>query len=315
MEHASLHSPARQAAPANGRVLGLTRAGILGAAALAAANGLFLYLFPGRARLHYAWSIRPAVNAAFIGAGFLAGTLATGLVLAMATRWRSFSLLPPALWVLATTLLAATIIHEDRFRWDYPPTWVWTLVYAGVPGVRFWSRGSGGSGAAAGGRPALRPCGVLSATAGVRGLIAGAAALYRRAGRARRALAVAADAAALPRRRRVVCAVRDDAAQLRLRAPATRRGDHRLRHARRLERAAARAAAPARRRRQRRRALDRADVRPARTLRVRATARAPRPRTALGLTPPRALTNTGRASAGRWAGGCSWRRRHDEGKT
>ena len=43
-----------------------------------------------------------AVNAAFIGAGFLAGTLATGLVLWKATRWRSFSLLPPALWVLAT---------------------------------------------------------------------------------------------------------------------------------------------------------------------------------------------------------------------
>ena len=44
--------------------------------------------------------------------------------------------------MLATTLLAATIIHEDRFKWDYPPTWVWTFVYgvraAGdpVPGAR-----------------------------------------------------------------------------------------------------------------------------------------------------------------------------------
>ena len=50
-----------------------------------------------------------------------------------ATRWRSFSLLPPALWVLATSLLLATIIHDDRFKWDYPPTWVWTLVYGFVP--------------------------------------------------------------------------------------------------------------------------------------------------------------------------------------
>ena len=50
-----------------------------------------------------------------------------------ATRWRSFSLLPPALWVLATTLLLATIIHEDRFKWDYAPTWVWTFVYGFVP--------------------------------------------------------------------------------------------------------------------------------------------------------------------------------------
>jgi hypothetical protein len=119
-------------APAD-RVLGLTRAGVWVLLVLAAANGLFLYLFGARADTDYAWSITPPVNAAFIGAGFLAGTLATGLVLRLATCWRSFSLLPPALWVLATSLFAATIIHADRFRWDYPPTWVWTLVYAGVP--------------------------------------------------------------------------------------------------------------------------------------------------------------------------------------
>jgi hypothetical protein len=59
----------------------------------------------GRAETEYAWSIEPPVNAVFIGAGFLAGTLATGLV-------------------LASSLLLATIIHNDRFRWDYPPTWV-----------------------------------------------------------------------------------------------------------------------------------------------------------------------------------------------
>ena len=44
--------------------------------------------------------------------GFLAGKLATGLVPATATCWRAFSTLPPALWVLASTLLAATIIHQ-----------------------------------------------------------------------------------------------------------------------------------------------------------------------------------------------------------
>jgi hypothetical protein len=117
----------------DGSVQALTRAGIWVLLVLAGLNGLFLYFVPGRADTDYAWSILPAVNAAFIGAGFLAGTLATGLVLAMASRWRTFSTLPPALWVLATTLLAATIIHEDRFKWDYVPTWVWAIVYAGVP--------------------------------------------------------------------------------------------------------------------------------------------------------------------------------------
>jgi hypothetical protein len=120
-------------AAGRGEVLGLTRAGVWVLFVLAAANGLWLYLLAGRADTDYAWAIKPSVNAAFIGAGFLAGTLATGLVLRYATRWRSFSTLPPALWVLATSLLAATIIHNDRFKFDYAPTWVWTVVYAGVP--------------------------------------------------------------------------------------------------------------------------------------------------------------------------------------
>jgi hypothetical protein len=163
----------------DGRVLGLTRAGVWVLFVLAAANGLFLYLVPGRADTDYAWSIKPAVNAAFIGAGFLAGTLATGLVLWRATRWRSFSLLPPALWVLATTLLAATIIHHDRFKWHYAPTWVWALVYAGVPLAIpvLVARQQRVAEALPAPDPALRVLRVLSGIIGA-GLIAGAAALY-----------------------------------------------------------------------------------------------------------------------------------------
>jgi hypothetical protein len=163
----------------NGRVLGLTRAGVWVLFVLAAANGLFLYLVPGRADTDYAWSIKPAVNAAFIGAGFLAGTLATGLVLWRATRWRSFSLLPPALWVLATTLLVATIIHHDRFKWHYAPTWVWALVYAGVPLAIpvLVARQQRVAEALPAPDPALRVLRVLSGSIGA-GLIAGAVALY-----------------------------------------------------------------------------------------------------------------------------------------
>jgi hypothetical protein len=115
-----------------GRILGPTRVGVWILFVLALANGAWLYVVPESAD-RYAWVIAPPVNAAFIGAGFLAGTLATGLVLFAATRWRSFSTLPPALWVLATSLLAATLIHNDRFKWHYPPTYVWLIVYAGVP--------------------------------------------------------------------------------------------------------------------------------------------------------------------------------------
>jgi hypothetical protein len=162
-----------------GRVRRLTRIGVWVLFVLAAFNGLFLYLVSGRADTDYAWPIKPAVNAAFIGAGFLAGTLATGLVLWRATRWRSFSLLPPALWVLATTLLAATIVHEDRFKWGYPPTWVWTLVYASVPfGIPFLvARQRQVREALPSADPALRGLRVASGIVGVC-VIAGAVALY-----------------------------------------------------------------------------------------------------------------------------------------
>ena len=122
-------------AQTQGRILGSTRVGVWVLFVLALANGVFLYFLPGRSDTDYAWAIKPAVNGAFIGAGFLAGTLATGLVLFATTRWRSLQTLPPALWVLATTLLIATLIHTDRFKWDYPPTWAWLVVYAGVPFV------------------------------------------------------------------------------------------------------------------------------------------------------------------------------------
>jgi hypothetical protein len=174
-------SPARPTAARarRGQVLGLTRAGVWVLFILAAANGLFLYFAPGLADTDYAWAIKPAVNAAFIGAGFIAGTLATGLVLWKATRWRSFSLLPPALWVLATTLLLATVIHDDRFKWDYAPTWVWTFVYAfvplAIPVLVLRQRRVAEPVPAA--DPALRVLRVLSGVAGL-ALLIGAAALY-----------------------------------------------------------------------------------------------------------------------------------------
>ena len=162
-----------------GRILASTRIGVWILFVLALANGAFLYIVPGSAETDYAWSILPGVNAAFIGAGFLAGTIATGLVLFAATRWRSLHTLPPALWVLATLLLIATLVHNDRFKWDYAPTWVWLVVYAGVPFavpvlVLLQQRVAEPEPPA---DPALRPVRALSAVCGTV-MVVGAAALY-----------------------------------------------------------------------------------------------------------------------------------------
>ena len=88
---------------------------------------------PRLAATDYAWSIAPRASAAFLGAGYVAGVVATGLVVFAAHRWRSLSMLAPALWVLSVGLLVATLLHTDKFRLDYPPTWIWIGVYALVP--------------------------------------------------------------------------------------------------------------------------------------------------------------------------------------
>jgi|1186.fasta_scaffold43331_2 hypothetical protein len=127
-------APARsESTGARGALLPLSRAGVVILLVLAAANGLFLYLLPSQARVHYAWAITPPISAAFLGAGFLAGTVPTAIVVFATERWRSLRTLPWALFVLAVTLLIATIVHNDRFKWTYPPTWGWAAVYALVP--------------------------------------------------------------------------------------------------------------------------------------------------------------------------------------
>jgi hypothetical protein len=135
-------NPATPPPSASGRLLAISRAGVVVLLVLAVANGAFLYLLPAHAQTDYAWRVAPAVNAAFLGAGYLAGTLATALVVFATRWWRSLRVLALPLVVLSVLLLAATLLHADRFRWDYPPTWLWTAVYAVVPfGVaELWRR-------------------------------------------------------------------------------------------------------------------------------------------------------------------------------
>jgi hypothetical protein len=119
-------------------VLPVVRSGVAVLLLLALANGAFLYIVPSQAEAHYAWAVKPA-SAAGMGAGYLAGLLATALAV-RARDWRSFRTVVPGFFALGVTLLAATLIHADRFRWGYPPTWIWTGVYASIPplAVYFW---------------------------------------------------------------------------------------------------------------------------------------------------------------------------------
>lgn len=116
----------------------LTRLSLWALLLLAIANGLFLYLLPDQAATHYAWPIKPPINAAFMGAGYLAGVVAGGLAVLAASRWRSFRTLTPAFFALGVVMLAATLLHADRFFWGYAPTWAWAVVYLLVPPAAAW---------------------------------------------------------------------------------------------------------------------------------------------------------------------------------
>jgi hypothetical protein len=108
---------------------------------LAIANGAFLYLLPSRAEPDYAWPIAPPVSAAFMGAGYLAGFVAAALTF-RARRWRSMHSLVWPLAILSLGLLVATLVHADRFRFEEPSAWGWTIVYAVIPpaAVYLWHR-------------------------------------------------------------------------------------------------------------------------------------------------------------------------------
>jgi len=126
------------ATPLHGRLERRTRLAVAGLLALAIPNAAFLYGMPGYADTAYAWSIKPAASAAFLGGGYLAGVLATILTVFVARRWRSIQPMAFALFTLSAGLMAATLLHTDRFRWDYPLTWEWVAIYATVPFGVVW---------------------------------------------------------------------------------------------------------------------------------------------------------------------------------
>lgn len=109
---------------------------------LACANGLFLYGTPWLAETLYAWSIKPPINAAFMGAGYLTGVVASALALFAARYWRSVRILMWPFFGLGAGLLGATLLHSDKFSWLYPLTWAWTLVYFILPPgvILLWRR-------------------------------------------------------------------------------------------------------------------------------------------------------------------------------
>ena len=91
-----------------------------------------LYLFPGRTDELWAWTIRPDMTALVMGGGYLSGAYFFVRV-ARDRRWHEVGVGFLATTVFTSVLLAATILHWDRFNHDHVSFWAWLSLYVVTP--------------------------------------------------------------------------------------------------------------------------------------------------------------------------------------
>jgi len=114
------------------RLLRLTQATFLPLALLSIVFGPLLYLFPDRTDLYFAWTITPAMSAVFIGAGYISGALVIFRLLWLG-RWHLMRPFTLGGWGFIVAILAATLLHWDRFHHGTLFFYVWFVVYAAGP--------------------------------------------------------------------------------------------------------------------------------------------------------------------------------------
>lgn len=101
-------------------------------AALALLFGVALFLFPDRTGTLFAWTITPRMSAVFVGASFTFGGLATFRLL-WNGRWHPLGATLPGTWAFSTALLAATLLHWDRFHHGTLRFYIWLVIYVALP--------------------------------------------------------------------------------------------------------------------------------------------------------------------------------------
>jgi hypothetical protein len=123
------------------RVRGLsrgTRGLLLGFVLLTALATNQLYLQSRHTDAYFAWTIRPPLTAAFLGAGYAAGLVL--VLLALRTRsWAQARIAVLTVAVFSALTLLATVLHRDKFHFGADgaiarfAAWFWLAVYIVVP--------------------------------------------------------------------------------------------------------------------------------------------------------------------------------------
>ena len=118
----------------NNRLVPLMYAAFAPLAVLTAIFGPLLVLFPGSTANFWAWEIKPAMSAVWVGAGYTFGALAITTMLVVG-RWRSAIIPVIATWPFSVVMLGATLVHLDRFFLGTINFYVWLVIYIALPVV------------------------------------------------------------------------------------------------------------------------------------------------------------------------------------
>ena len=147
----------------------LTRLCFTPLAGFTAVFGPLLMLFPGATADYWAWEIRPAMSAFWVGASYTFGAIAIGTMLVNGER--RASLIPIlSTWPFAAVMLAATLIHEDRFFTGEASYYVWFVIYLALPfalPAMYWLSSRGEGWGSPGGPLLPEPARIMLAGAGV----------------------------------------------------------------------------------------------------------------------------------------------------
>jgi hypothetical protein len=100
-----------------------------------------LYFAPETSGERFAWEIQPAMMAAFMGAGYLAGTYFF-LNIVFARQWHYVSIVFVSITFFTTGMLLSTILHWQRFDIGHFPFQAWLVLYIVFPLLVpfIWSR-------------------------------------------------------------------------------------------------------------------------------------------------------------------------------
>jgi hypothetical protein len=103
-------------------------------AGLALVAGFLLFPLAHETDRFFSWTIQPPLTAAFMGAAYWAAFVLIGWAARAATWEQARPALVPVT-AIAVLLLAATLIHLDKFDLDSVFGWFWLIVYCSVPPV------------------------------------------------------------------------------------------------------------------------------------------------------------------------------------